>query len=112
MSFAKRALKLSLLLAPVGYLGYNYRHLYYGNIQKKHTFHLNDLSDYFQDYIKQNNLMIPIYYKTYQAKNPFDHFLEKSILHDLTTKSSQIKSNSLQKKKLRDTPKPKFIASL
>lgn len=86
MSFWKKAAKWGIGLGTVGTVGavgYFNRHFYFGHVHKKHTFDEEDLSSYFKEYIKENDLVMPYHYKNYQQVYAFDHFFEKAIIKEL-----------------------------
>eukprot|EP00330_Aristerostoma_sp_ATCC50986_P004010 CAMPEP_0114589398 /NCGR_PEP_ID=MMETSP0125-20121206/11849_1 /TAXON_ID=485358 ORGANISM="Aristerostoma sp., Strain ATCC 50986" /NCGR_SAMPLE_ID=MMETSP0125 /ASSEMBLY_ACC=CAM_ASM_000245 /LENGTH=244 /DNA_ID=CAMNT_0001786251 /DNA_START=56 /DNA_END=790 /DNA_ORIENTATION=+ len=83
MSFFKKSVKWGLFFGTLGTAAYFNRHFYFGAVHKKHTFDENDLSDHFQKYIKENDLVMPYHYQNYQKMYTLDHFFEKSILKDI-----------------------------
>ena len=76
--------KWGLVLAPAGSFAYFTQTGYFGNVQQQAPLKSDHVSsEYFQQYIKDNNLVAPVLYKNYQRKYRFDHFFEKAILKDI-----------------------------
>jgi len=83
MKSFKKLSKLGLFLIPTGTLAYFSSNYYLASPHPIHNANDQVLSDYFKQYIQENNLITPSLYKNYQRKYRFDHFFEKGVLKDL-----------------------------
>ena len=83
MKSFKKFSKWGLALLPAGAFAYFTNNYYFGSAHVVHNTPNQITSEYFKQYIQDNNLITPSIYKNYQRKYKFDHFFEKGVLKDL-----------------------------
>jgi len=74
--------KCGIALVPIGGLAY-FSSPFFNKAAQEAQREIAPLSDYFRQYVEQNNLITPSLYKKFQESYKFNHFFEKGVLKDL-----------------------------